>query len=215
MQDAPLSPRSYREFLAAKSQLAGNAGFEPIWIPEFLFDFQRALVEWAIRKGRAAIFADCGLGKTPMELVWAENVVRHTNKPVLIVTPLAVAAQTAREAAKFGIEAKVSRDGKYDSKIVITNYERLHYFDAADFIGAVAGEASAIKAFDGKRRGIGMELKPTYYRQAVQNVAMAMLPEDQQHDLLVRGEQEETDDFDGDDSEAEFDEADEMEDVEA
>lgn len=144
--------KTYREFLQAKSQLGGTAGFEPIWIPDCMFPFQRYLTEWAIRMGRAALLEDCGLGKTLQQLVWAENVVRHTNKPVIIITPLAVSQQTAREAAKFGIEAKVSRDGKYDTKIVITNYERLHYFDSSEFIGAVADEASAIKAFDGKRR---------------------------------------------------------------
>jgi hypothetical protein len=141
----------YREFLHAKSQLPATSGFEPLWLPNYLFDFQRSLVEWAIRRGRAAIFADCGLGKTPMQLVWAENVVRKTGKPVLIIAPLAVTHQTQREADKFGIQARVSRDGSV-YPITITNYERLHYFNPADFIGAVADESSAIKSFDGKRR---------------------------------------------------------------
>jgi hypothetical protein len=87
-----------------------------------------------------------------MQLVWAENVVRKTNRPVLILTPLAVAYQTEREANKFGIDAKVSRDGKVMPNITIANYERLHYFNAADFSGVVGDESSAIKAFDGKRR---------------------------------------------------------------
>ena len=100
-----MSSVSYADFLERKSQAGEQCGFEPLWMPEFLFDFQRALVEWAIRKGRAAIFADCGLGKTPMQLVWAENVVRKTNRPVLILTPLAVASQTIGEAHKFEIEA--------------------------------------------------------------------------------------------------------------
>ena len=142
----------YEEFLRNKQQSASMDGFEPTFMPDCMFPFQRFLTEWAIRKGRASLFEDCGLGKTLQQLVWAENVVRHTNKPVMIITPLAVSQQTAREAAKFGIEAKVSRDGKYDSKIVITNYERLHYFDSSEFIGAVCDEASAIKAFDGRRR---------------------------------------------------------------
>lgn len=142
----------YQEFLRNKSQAAHEDGFEPTWLPDVLFDFQRALCEWSIRKGRAAIFADCGLGKTLMQLVWAENVVRHTGRRVMIITPLAVSQQTQREAEKFGIEAAVSRDGNYTSSIVIANYERLHYFDPADFVGAVADEASAVKAFDGKRR---------------------------------------------------------------
>lgn len=82
----------YAQFLEAKAQLGTMDGFEPGWMRDFLFDFQRVLVEWAIRKGRGAHFADCGLGKTPMQLVWAENIVRRENKPVLILTPLAVSA---------------------------------------------------------------------------------------------------------------------------
>jgi SNF2 family DNA or RNA helicase len=142
----------YHEFLERKSQLGGMSGFEPIWMPDFLFEFQRTPVEWAIRKGRAAILADCGLGKTPMQLVWAENVRRHTNKPVLILTPLAVAHQTEREAKKFGIEAKRSPDGKHGNEIVITNYERLHLFESSDFAGVVCDESSILKAFTGSRR---------------------------------------------------------------
>ncbi len=142
----------YGAFLARKSQLDSQSGFEPVWLPEFLFDFQRALIEWAVRKGRAAIFADCGLGKTPMQLVWAENVVRHTNKPVLILTPLAVAAQTVREAQKFGIDCRQSKDGTVAPRLTVTNYERLHYFDPTAFAGFVCDESSCLKAFNGKRR---------------------------------------------------------------
>jgi hypothetical protein len=107
-----LTTTTYSEFLHRKSSLSGEFGFEPLWMPDFLFDFQSSLVHWALRKGRAAIFADCGLGKSPVQLVWAENVVRKMNKPVLILTPLAVSQQIIREAEKFGIEAGVSRDGK-------------------------------------------------------------------------------------------------------
>lgn len=121
-------------------------------MPDFLFDFQKHLVDWASRKGRDAVFADTGLGKTPMQLVWAENIVRKTNKPVLILTPLAVSYQTNLEAKKFNIEAKISRDGKIAPNITITNYERLHYFDSNDFAGVICDESSTIKAFDGKRR---------------------------------------------------------------
>jgi len=142
----------YAEFLERKTQLDGLDGFEPLWIPDFLFPFQRALVEWAIRKGRGAIFADCGLGKTPMQLVWAENVRRKTGKPVLILTPLAVSIQTTEEAAKFGIEAAVSRTGHVVAGITITNYDRLHLFDWTDYGGVVCDESSAIKSFDGVRR---------------------------------------------------------------
>ena len=103
--------RRYAAFLDSKRQLGGDHGFEPTWLPEFLYPFQRSLVEWSVRKGRAAIFADCGLGKTPIQLVWAENVARHADKPVLIATPLAVSQQTVAEAEKFGIEAARSQDG--------------------------------------------------------------------------------------------------------
>jgi hypothetical protein len=142
----------YATFLKTKQQLTGQYGFEPLWMPDFLFDFQRHLVDWAIRKGRAAIFADCGLGKTPMQLVWAENIVRKTNKPVLIITPLAVSNQTEREAVKFGIEAHRSQDGNHGSGIVITNYERLQHFDSTDFSGVVCDESSILKSFSGATR---------------------------------------------------------------
>jgi hypothetical protein len=121
-------------------------------MPEFLFDFQVHLVEWALRRGRAAIFADCGLGKTPMQLVWAENVVRKTNKPVLILTPLAVSHQTQREAEKFGIDVERSQDGKHRGGIVITNYERLRHFEAGDFVACVCDESSILKNFSGRTK---------------------------------------------------------------
>lgn len=147
----------YGRFIRQKSQLGTGSGFAPVWMPDFLFDFQTALVEWALQRGRSAIFADCGLGKTPMQLVWAENVRRKTNKPVLIITPLAVSGQTVDESEKFGIEAKVSRDGRVQPGITITNYERLHYFDSRDFAGVVCDESSAIKSFDGKHRALVTE----------------------------------------------------------
>src|SRR5690606_19147120 len=140
----------YPTFLHRKSQVGGDHGFEPVWMPDFLFNFQRALVEWALRKGRAALYADCGLGKTAMALVWAENIVRKTNRRVLVMTPLAVAPQFVEEGQKFGIECEHSRDGKAKSKIVVTNYERLHYFDPCDYIGAVCDESAVLKNFDGQ-----------------------------------------------------------------
>lgn len=141
---------TYSAFLDAKTQLGNNTGFEPTFMPDCLFPFQWALTEWAIRKGRAAIFADCGLGKTLMQLVWAQNVVEHTNGRVLILTPLAVGAQTVREGERFGIEAVRSRDGKLPAcKIVITNYEKLHLFNASDFIAVAADESSIIKHVTG------------------------------------------------------------------
>lgn len=143
---------AYSDFLASKTQLEGGHGFKPLWLPGFLFDFQAFLVEWSLLKGRAAEFTDCGTGKTPMQLVWAENVVRHTNGAVLILAPLAVVAQTLREAAKFGIDAKVARPGAIGPGIHVTNYEKLHHFNASDFVGVVCDESSILKAFDGDTR---------------------------------------------------------------
>lgn len=143
----------YYNFIQSKTQVANDAGFEPLWVPDFLFKFQRVLVEWAVRRGRSAIFADCGLGKTPIQLVWAENVARKTGGRVLVLTPLAVSHQTVREARKFNIEAERSGDGKLKTQIVVTNYERLHYFRPEDFQGVVADESSILKSFDGKTKG--------------------------------------------------------------
>ncbi len=147
---------TYQEFIREKSQIRNENGFEPMWMPDFLFDFQKHLVEWSIRKGRAVIFADCGLGKTPMQLVWAENVVRKTNKPVLIVTPIAVGAQTIREAEKFGIVAKRTRDGRMtDEKCIwVTNYEQLHKYDESKFSAVICDESSAIKDFKSERKAV-------------------------------------------------------------
>ncbi len=143
---------SYAEFLDAKSQYYGDSGFDPEWLPDWLFDFQRDLVSWSIRKGRAATLADCGLGKTPMELVWAENIARKTGGRVLILVPLAVAHQMIEEARKFEIDARRSTDGTAH-RITVTNYERLHLFSPEDFIGCVCDESSILKSFDGARRG--------------------------------------------------------------
>ena len=145
----PRQMNDYATFLHKKMQLGGEHGFAPIWMPDFLFDFQASLVEWALRKGRAAIFADCGLGKTPMQLVWAENIVRKTGGRVLILTPLAVAGQTLAEAEKFGITA--DRMGG-EASIVVVNYQRLHQLDPRDYIGVVCDESSILKHFDTKTR---------------------------------------------------------------
>lgn len=146
----------YAAFLRSKAQLANGHGFDPVWMPDFLMDFQKVLVEWAVRRGRCAIFADCGMGKTPMQLVWAQNVVEKTGKPVLIGTPLAVSHQTLRESEKFGVECERRQDGgaPKTARVVVTNYERLHLFDSADFAGMVCDESSILKNFNGTRKGI-------------------------------------------------------------
>lgn len=132
---------NYTLFLKKKSQMGSMGGFAPTFMPNFLFDFQAATTTWGIEKGRAALFEDCGLGKTIQQLVWAQNVVEHTNKPVLILTPLAVSFQTVDEAEKFGIEAVRHLPGQsLTSRIYVTNYERLHHLDSTQFGGVVADE---------------------------------------------------------------------------
>ena len=123
---------NYQEFIESKSQLNNEFGFEPVFMPDYLFDFQESLVDYSLRGGRTAIFSDCGLCKTPNELVWAENFVRKTNGKVLLLTPLAVSQQTIREAEKFDIEAKRSHDGTAHNGITVTNYEQLHKFNPND-----------------------------------------------------------------------------------
>lgn len=145
-------PLSFEHFISRKAQLSDGGGFEPVFMPNFLFDFQAHLVDWSLNRGRGAKFADCGLGKTPMEFVWAENVVRHTNGNVLIITALAVGGQMALEAVKFDIEVHRSNDGTAHRGITITNYENLHKFNPDDFAGVVCDESSILKSFDGKRR---------------------------------------------------------------
>jgi hypothetical protein len=144
----------YAAFLARRAQHGGWYGFDATIVPDWLFPFQRDLVQWVTRRGRGALFADCGLGKTPMQLVWAQNVVKHTGRSVLLCTPLAVSHQVVREAAKFDIECerltgteKIAHGGIY-----VTNYERLHLFNASDFVGAVCDESSILKNFDGARK---------------------------------------------------------------
>ncbi len=142
----------YATFIDRKSQLAGQFGFEPTFVHPMAYDFQSHLVEWALRQGRAAIFADCGLGKTLMQLVWSHNVVRHTAKPVLILSPLSVSLQTVDEGEKFGLPCARSIDGKIKSEIVTANYERIEHFDPNDFSGVVCDESSILKNFDGARK---------------------------------------------------------------
>ena len=142
----------YKSFVESKTHLAGEFGFAPIYENPNCYDFQNHLIEWALRSGRSATFADCGLGKTLMQLVWAENIHRKTGKPVLILAPLSVSSQTVEEAEKFGIEAVRSQDGKFPAGkgIVCTNYERLRHFSPHDFGGIVCDESSILKNFDGK-----------------------------------------------------------------
>jgi hypothetical protein len=144
---------SYADFLVKKAHIGGDSGFNAQWLPDFLFPFQSFLCDVAIKKGRFALLEDCGLGKTPQLLVWAENVVRKTNGRVLVLSPLAVSAQTKREAERFGIDAYHSHSEiPQDKKIILTNYDKLHLFDWKDFSGVVCDEASCLKNYDGARR---------------------------------------------------------------
>lgn len=143
--------KDYLEFLEKKRHTIGDFGFEPNFIPDIAFDFQKSIIERAVKKGRIAIFADTGLGKTLMQISIAKNIVNHTNKKVLILTPLAVAFQFIIEAEKLGIDdCEYSKDGTHKKKIVICNYERLHYFNENDFVGVILDESSILKNFDGK-----------------------------------------------------------------
>jgi hypothetical protein len=147
-----MSPE-YDEFIRRKKHSTGEFGFEPVWMPECAFDFQRHIIEKAVRKGRIGVFADTGLGKTLIQLSIAENLVRHTNKRVLILTPLAVAFQFLKEAESIGIsDIEHSKDGGFTKKIVVCNYERLHLLNPDDFVGVVLDESSILKNFAGKIR---------------------------------------------------------------
>ena len=143
--------QDYLSFLESKRHSIGEFGFEANYIPDIAFDFQKYIIEKAVKKGRIAIFADTGLGKTLIQLSIANNIIKHTNKKVLILTPLAVAFQFILEAEKLGIDdIEYSKDGKHTKKIVICNYERLHYFNDKDFVGVILDESSILKNFDGK-----------------------------------------------------------------
>lgn len=143
-----VGPNSYATFLDRKRHLPTGDGIASTWMPDALFDFQRALVEWALLQARGAVFADCGLGKTPVQLVWAENVAQHTGGRVLILTPLAVGHQTVEEGRKFGVEC--SRNP--GARIHVSNYERLHHYHSEDWSGVVCDESSILKSFDGATR---------------------------------------------------------------
>lgn len=141
----------YIKFLERKRHRYSEHGFEPNYIPDIAFDFQKYVIEKAVRKGRVGIFLDTGLGKTLVQLSIANNIIRGTNKRVLILTPLAVSFQFIIEAEKLGIDdIEVSKNGKFKKKIVIANYERLHYFDSKDFVCLILDESSILKNFDGK-----------------------------------------------------------------
>jgi len=143
----------YLEFLQNKKHTIGNFGFTPDWMPEGVKDHQEHIITKSAEKGRIGIFADTGLGKTLIQLAIAHNVVRRTNKRVLILTPLAVAFQFLIDAEKFGIgDIEHSKDGNFTKKIIVCNYERLHYLNPSDFECVMLDESSILKNFNGKTK---------------------------------------------------------------
>ena len=159
---------SYEEFIESKYLKAEKSGFDYISINNLLFDYQKDLVKWALKLGKSAIFANTGLGKTFMQLEWAKNVFEYTNKPVLILAPLAVSSQTIEEAKKIGIDVKYCKEQSDVIKgINITNYERLENFNSDEFMGIVLDESSILKSFTGKYRQMIIDnFKHTPYKLA-------------------------------------------------
>lgn len=158
--------QNYEKFLESKRHTSQNFGIPVTWVPSDLFDYQNHICEKSILKGRCGDFIDTGLGKTVIELTHAVNYIHHTNKPVLIITPLAVAFQFIKEAKKFGIDdIEYSKDGNYTKKIVVCNYERLDKFSWQDFECVILDESSILKNFDGAiKNHITSFLKKVKYR---------------------------------------------------
>lgn len=145
--------KAYFDFVNSKRHTLGSFGFDPIWMPEKAFDFQKFILNKSILKGRIGIFADTGLGKTLIQISIAENIIRKTNKRVLILTPLAVAFQFINEAANIGVyDIEHVKTNKYSKKIIVCNYERLHLLNPDDFECVMLDESSILKNFAGKTR---------------------------------------------------------------
>jgi hypothetical protein len=149
----------YAEFLESKRVTVVPSGFAADRLNSSLFEFQHDITKWSTERGRSAIFADCGTGKTPMQLAWAEAVTGKFNKPVLILAPLAVSKQTEREGKKFGIDVKVAASDLDIKKhgIFVTNYEKIDHFDPSRFGGIVLDESSILKSFNGATRNVLIE----------------------------------------------------------
>jgi hypothetical protein len=145
---------SYADFLARKRMLDPATGMNEISaLPQFMKEHQRDITAWALRRGRAAIFAGTGLGKTLMELVWGSRVAAHTGKPVLCFAPLAVSAQHLREAEKFGLSAQLAKaHGDIKNGVFVANYQKIGHFDLSAFGGVILDESSILKSTDGHYR---------------------------------------------------------------
>jgi len=157
---------TYEEFIKSKEIKSDSHGFEPKRDNPRLFQYEKDIVRWALMKGRAAIFADCGLGKTAMQLQWAQEVADHESRPVLICAPLAVSRQTKGEGVKFGVPVKICRkQADVEQGVNITNYEMLQHFDASQFAGVVLDESSILKDSTSSTRKMLTEMfKHTPYR---------------------------------------------------
>lgn len=162
---------TYQDFLNKKEYVLESTGFtvDQSELNQGLFPYQKDIVRWALAKGKAAVFSDCGTGKTAIQLAWADEICRRTGGTVLILAPLAVAEQTRREGLKFGIDSYVveSQDEVVDGAINITNYEKLDHFVSTSFTGIVLDESSILKSFTGKvRTSIIERFAKTDYRLA-------------------------------------------------
>lgn len=145
----------YEEFLNQKISLSESVGIDVDKkdLNNHLFEFQKDIVKWSLKKGKAAIFADCGLGKTIMQLEWSNQIHKKLNKPVLILAPLAVSEQTKNEGKKFGIDVNIiSEQEEIINGINITNYEKLDKFDVSVFSAVVLDESSILKSYNSKTR---------------------------------------------------------------
>jgi superfamily II DNA or RNA helicase len=162
----------YRDFIAAKRRKLQPMGFDVAesQLNPSLFDWQKKVVSWALRRGRAALFEECGLGKTLQQLVWAEHVAKRTGKPVILLCPVGVRQQTKREAEKFAIDCTVEVVNHADDVVAginLVNYEKLHLFDCSVFGGVVLDESSILKNFTSKtKRQLIAEFSRTPYRLA-------------------------------------------------
>jgi Helicase conserved C-terminal domain len=159
----------YQEFLNSKASTIQATGFKPDRLNPNLFLFQRDIVEWALQLGKAAIFCGCGIGKSISQLAWADAIVEHTGGKVLIVAPLSVTTQTHNEGIKFGVTTRVTKTGEImdGDRVIITNYESLHKFNASDYIGVVLDESSILKGQSSATRAQIIEMfAKTQYKLA-------------------------------------------------
>ena len=150
---------SYEDFIKNKKIKTYKQGIHVDDINDKLFDWQKSVVKWALEKGTACLFEDCGLGKTAQQLEWADKIHKHTQRPVLIVAPLTVSYQTEKEGLKFGVKVNICRKASdVVNGVNITNYEQLQSFEGIDFSGVVLDESSILKAYMGKTKRLIIDM---------------------------------------------------------